>query len=262
MTDPALPRTALRGRSCEPDVRRRARTDDFGRVPHDLRISVAVGLTERPERLGPFVKALAAQRLAGGSSPFDDDAAEVLGALDEDLDVAAAELATLATVHPWLRIVPVRLGGAADRAGRARQLAADAACTRLLAAGDPAGLVVPLDLDDRLEPDALARCLAETEAGADAVRWGPEGGTLYLVGSAASAAGSAVTARAYAWVGGLDLDTSPAALADAVDAAGGLVAQHVDGAPVEAQPLPLGSAPSGPADRPPRMPARPAALAS
>ena len=225
MIDPALPRTPLRGRCCEADVRRRARTDDFGPIPHGLRASVTVALTERPERLRPFAAALAAQRV-DGDSPFDAGTAEVLVALDQGLDVSAAELATVATVYPWLRVVPVRLGDVADRAGRAHQLAADAACTRLLAAGDPSGLVVPLDLDARPAPDALARLLAEADRGADAVRDRPEVGTMYLVGADAPVdeAQVAVTARAYAWVGGLTADTRPGSLADAVGAAGGRVA--------------------------------------
>lgn len=260
MTDPALPRTALRGRSGEADVRRRARTDDFGPISHDLRVSAAVALTERPERLRPFAAALAAQRVAG-ASPFDDDVAEVLVALDEALDVSAAELATLATVHPWLRIVPVRLDAAPDRAGRARQLAADAACTRLLAAGDPAGLVVPLSLDARPAPDTLARCLAAADDGADAVRVSPEAGAMYLVGTAAPPDTVAVTARAYAWVGGLGLATTPDALADAVDAAGGLVVAPADVATAEPRTLPRGDALPAGAERSVRAPARRAALA-
>ena len=230
MTDAVLrPRTALRGRCREADVRRRGRTDDFGPVPRGLRVSVAAALTERPARLRALADALAAQRLPDGTSPFGEDVAEALVALDEDLDVSTAELATVATVHPWLRIVPVRLGGVADRAGRARQLAADAACTRLLAAGDPDGLVVPLDLDARPASDTLARMLAEVDRGADAVRNHPavESGALYLVGTSVPAGGGAValTARAYAWVGGLAADATPGALADAVDAAGGHVVE-------------------------------------
>ncbi|PAP75840.1 hypothetical protein [Rubrivirga marina] len=227
---PVRPRTPLRGRSCEADVRRRARTDDFGPVPRDLRVSVAVALTERPGRLRPFAAALAAQRV-DGASPFAENVAEVLIALDADLDVSAAELATLATVHPWLRIVPVRLDDAAGRPGRARQIAADAACTRLLAAGDPDGLVVPLDLDARPAPDALARVLAAAEGGADAIRDRPaaESRALCVVGTDVPAedALAAVTARAYAWVGGLATDATTDELANAVSDAGGLVADAV-----------------------------------
>lgn len=216
MTATVTPPPVLRGPSLEEAVRRRARPDGFGPVPDRLSLSVAVAVADRPERIERVVAALADQRDAAGGPLLSADVAEVLLVVDE----AAAEgraptLATLGAVHPWLRAVPVRLDGDADRG---LQVGLDAACTRLLAAGRPDGLVVAVDADAGLEADWICRARTAVADGAEAVRQPAAG--LTLVG-APGRAPLAVTARGYAWVGGLSSDA--AALVEALEGAGAAV---------------------------------------
>ena len=253
-----MTRRVLAGPSREDEVRRRARPDGFGPVPHDLHYVVAVPARDEADALPRLVAALDAQRDADGS-PFERGEAEALVVLNNCADRSADVLAALADERPWLRFVACRLGADESHVGRARQLAMDAACTRLLAAGRPDGLVLSTDADTEPAPDWIARTAAEIDLGVDAVggramlradergALAPGVRRLYLLDLAYRraleelrdlyapdlhdpfprhhhhfGASLAVTARAYAHVGGLPAvpTSEDVALADALVEAG------------------------------------------
>ena len=251
--------SALRGPSREQEVRRRARPDGFGPVAPSLRYAVAVPVRDEAEALPRLVAALDAQRDRAAGSPFARGEAEALLVLNNCTDGSAAVAAALAERRPWLRTVSVRLGPGEAHVGRARQLAMDAACTRLLAAGWPEGVVLSTDADTEPAPDWIARTAAELARGVDAVggramlraderaALAPGVRRLYLLDLAYRraieelrelyapdlhdpfprhhhhfGASLAVTARAYAHVGGLPAvpSSEDVALADALVEAG------------------------------------------
>ena len=195
-------------------------------------------------------------------------------------------LAAFAADRPWLRSVSVTLGPREAHVGRARQLAMDAACARLLAAGRPDGLLLSTDADTEPAPDWIARTAAEVAAGADAVggrallraderaALDPGVRRLYLLDLAYRraleelrdlyapdlhdpfprhhhhfGASLAVTARAYAWVGGLPAvpSSEDVALADALVEAGARL-RHSPSVRVRTSARSVGRAPGGLAD--------------
>ena len=248
----------MNGPHREDEVRRRARPDAFGPVADALTYSIAIPARDELEALPNLVAALDAQRDAAGS-PFARGEAEALVVLNNCADGSADVLAALAAARPWLRFVCVRLGPAEAHVGRARQLAMDAACVRLLAAGRPEGIILTTDADTEPAPDWIAQTAAEVAAGADAVggrtllraderaALSPDVRRLYLLDLAYRraleelrelyapsvhdpfprhhhhfGASLAVTARAYAHVGGLPAvpTSEDVALADALVEAG------------------------------------------
>ncbi len=248
----------MRGPYREAEVRRRARPDAFGPVSPALRFVVAVPARDEAEALPRLVAALDAQRDAAGS-PFDRGEAEALVVLNNGTDRSDEVLAALAVRRPWLRVASVTLGPDEAHVGRARQLAMDAACARLLEAGWPDGLILSTDADSEPAPDWIARTADEIRAGVDAVggrallraderaALHPGVRRLYLLDLAYRraleelrdlyapdlhdpfprhhhhfGASLAVTAKAYAWVGGLPAvpSSEDVALADALVEAG------------------------------------------
>jgi hypothetical protein len=254
-------------------------------VSPSLRVAVAIPARDEAKTLPRLVAALDAQRGAAGS-PFACGEAEALVVLNNCADRSAAVLAALAASRPWLRSVSVTLGPDDAHVGRARQLAMDAACARLLEAGRPDGLVLSTDADSEPEPDWIAQTVAEVAAGADAVggrallradeRAALEPGVrrLYLLDLAYRraleelrdlyapdlhdplprhhhhfGASLAVTARTYAWVGGLPAvpSSEDVALADALVEAGARL-RHSPGVRVRTSARSVGRAPGGLAD--------------
>lgn len=185
----------LAGPHHEEAVRRRARADAFGPVGERLRVSVALPLCDRPDALPELVEALAAQGDAEGS-PFARGEAEALVLLARE---DAGEAVGLLAVYPWLRLSTVACERGGVLPAWARQVALDAACVRLLASGRPEGLVVTAD--SPMPPDWLVQASAEAGRGADVALANPD---------APFDAGFAVSARAYAHVGGFPSDISGA----------------------------------------------------
>ncbi len=143
----------------------RARPDLFGPVPLGLRWSVVVPAKDEADALPRLVAALDRQRDERGS-PFARGEAETLLVLNNCRDATPQIAASLAETRPWLRWTHVTLTGAQAHVGRARQLAMDAACARLVAAED--GLILSTDADTEPAPDWLAANTREAER-ADAV---------------------------------------------------------------------------------------------
>ncbi len=275
----------LRGPSRESEVRRRACADGFGPVPAGLRAVVAVPVRDEAEALPRLVAALGAQRDAAGS-PFARGEAEALLVLNNCTDASGEVLAALVAGRPWLRVTSVVLGPGEAHVGRARQIVMDAACARLLAAGRPDGLVLSTDADSEPAPDWITRTAAEVAAGADAVggrallraderaALDPGVRRLYLLDLAYRraleelrdlyapdrhdpfprhhhhfGASLAVTAWAYAWVGGLPAvpSSEDVALADALVEAGARL-RHSPDVRVRTSARSVGRAPGGLAD--------------
>ncbi len=161
--DPAHTETAHR--SPEADVLARAQPDLFGPSSPALRMSVIVPARDEADRLPVLLAALDAQRDAGGR-PFPAGSVEALVLVNNSTD-GSAEIAR-AVAPPWVRVAEVTLGPAEAHVGRARQLLMDAACARLLAAGQPDGVICSTDADTRPAPDWLAMTAAEM-SGVDAV---------------------------------------------------------------------------------------------
>ena len=245
----------LLGPSRAAEVWRRTRPALFGHAPHGLRWSVAVPAKDEERALPRLVAALDRQR-DGRGSPFDRGEAEALVLLNNCRDGSADVVTSLAASRPWLRWAHVALHGDEAHVGRARQLAMDAACARLVTAGD--GLILSTDADTEPAPDWLAATVRESDR-ADVVggramlhadeREGLAPGVrrLYLldIGYRRAleelcalyapeshdpfprhhhqfGASLAVTARAYAHVGGLPAErtSEDVALIDALRAAG------------------------------------------
>ena len=215
---------------------RRARPALFGPVGQGLRWSVIVPAKDEEHALPRLVGALDRQR-DGHTSPFERGDAEALVLLNNCRDGSAEVLASLAADRPWLRWAHVTLHGADAHVGRARQIAMDAACARLVAADD--GLILSTDADTQPEPDWLAATVREAGhadvvggramlQSAERAALAPGVRRLYLLDLAYRraleevcalyapqdwdpfprhhhqfGASLAVTARAYAWVGGL-----------------------------------------------------------
>ena len=275
----------MRGPSHETEVRWRARPTDFGPVTPGLRYAVAVPARDEAEALPRLVAALDGQRDEDGS-PFARGEAEALVVLNNCSDGSAAVLGALAASRPWLRVTSVVLAPNEAHVGRARQLAMDAACARLLEADRPDGLILSTDADSEPEPDWIARTAAEVAAGADAVggramlraderaALDPGVRRLYLLDLAYRraleelrdlyapdlhdpfprhhhhfGASLAVTARAYAWVGGLPAvpSSEDVALADALVGAGARL-RHSPSVRVRTSARSVGRAPGGLAD--------------
>ncbi|PAP75846.1 glycosyltransferase [Rubrivirga marina] len=276
---------ALSGLSREFEVRQRARPDTFGPISPGLQSVVAVPARDEAGALPRLVAALDAQRDPAGS-PFARREAEALVVLNNCSDGSAGVLAALAADRPWLRVTSVVLGPGEAHVGRARQIAMDAACARLLAAGRPDGLVLSTDADSEPAPDWIARTAAEVAAGADAVggrallradervALHPGVRRLYLLDLAYRraleelrdlyapdlhdpfprhhhhfGASLAVTAGAYAWVGGLPAvpSSEDVALTDALVEAGARL-RHSPAVRVRTSARSVGRAPGGLAD--------------
>ena len=163
-------------------VLRRARPDIFGPVSSLLRWSVIVPARNEEEALPRLVAALDAQAFpASGEaadarpprpaspSPFATGEAEAIVLLNNCTDRSEAVLAGLAASRPWLRWRHVRLAAPEAHVGRARQIAMDAACARLLRAGNRGGAILSTDADTAPAPDWIAQTAAEVSRGADAV---------------------------------------------------------------------------------------------
>ena len=243
----------LRGPSREAEVWHRARPALFGPVGRGLRWSVVVPARDEARALPRLVAALDRQR-DGRGRPFARGEAEALVLLNNCRDATAAVAAALAETRPWLRWAHVALRGARAHVGAARQLAMDAACVRL--GGE--GLILSTDADTAPAPDWLAATAREAEraevVGGRALLHADERAALapgvrrlYLLDIAYRraleelcalyaperhdpfprhhhqfGASLAVTARAYAWVGGLPAarTSEDVALVDALRAAG------------------------------------------
>ena len=272
----------LTGPSRHAEVWRRARPALFGPVGPCLRWSVVVPARDEEGALPRLVAALDRQR-DGRGSPFARGEAEALVLLNNCRDRSAAVLAPLAAARPWLRWAHVALEGADAHVGRARQIAMDAACARLVAADD--GLILSTDADTEPAPDWLAATVREARH-ADAVggrallqtaeraALAPGVRRLYLLDLAYRraleelcalyapehwdpfprhhhqfGASLAVTARAYAWVGGLPAARSSedVALVDRLRAASGRL-RHSPAVRVRTSARAVGRAEGGLAD--------------
>ena len=279
------PPPTLRGPSRAADVLRRAMGPEVGPVPAGLRYVVAVPARDEAEALPRLVAALEAQRDPEGS-PFERAEAEALVVLNNCADRSAAVVEALAATRPWLRTLSVRLGPVEAHVGRARQIAMDAACVRLLEAGRPGGIVISTDADTEPAPDWVAQTAAEVARGADAVggrallraderaALAPGVRRLYLLDLAYRraleelrdlyapcpfdplprhhhhfGASLAVTARAYAHVGGMPAvpTSEDVALADALVEAGARL-RHSPAVRVRTSARACGRAPGGLAD--------------
>ena len=254
----AASRPPLRGPSRADDVWRRARPALFGRVPPALRWSVAVPVKDEAGALPRLVATLDRQR-DGRGSPFGRGEAEALLLLNDCRDQTPAVADELARTRPWLRWTHVTLPAPDAHVGTARQLAMDAACIRL--AGTVDGVVLSTDADTEPAPDWLAATAREAERAEvvggramlradERARLAPGVRRLYLLDLAYRraleevcalyapephdpfprhhhqfGASLAVTARAYAHVGGLPAEPveEDVALVDALRAAGARV---------------------------------------
>ncbi len=148
----------------------RARPALFGPASPGLRASVVVPVKDEAARLPALVDALARQRDTDGRA-FPAGTVDVLVLLNNCADDSAAALAEACARHPALdiRAASVTLPPAEAHVGCARQLLMDAACARLEGAGSAAGVICSTDADTVPAPDWIARTLAEMEVGADAV---------------------------------------------------------------------------------------------
>ena len=151
------------------DVLGRAEPGLFGPVSPRLGVSVVVPARDEARRLPALVAALARQRDLSGR-PFRRGTVEVLVLLNNCTDRSAWALARSAARDGLrVRATRVTLPDGEAHVGRARQILMDAACARLHAAGRPDGVVCSTDADTAPAPDWVAQTLAEVGQGVDAV---------------------------------------------------------------------------------------------
>jgi glucosyl-3-phosphoglycerate synthase len=146
-----------------------------------LRAVVVVPARDEERRIGACLRALGAQRGVAA------DAYEVVVVLDRCTDATRETAAAAAAgIAAPVRIVDSPGAGV----GVARRHGMDLACTRLVAAGAPDGLVVTTDADTVAAPDWLAEQLALSARGAEAI-----GGRIVLAEDDAGQLAPATLAR-------------------------------------------------------------------
>ncbi len=147
------------------DVSPRPLLLDLPSPPPGLRAVIAVPARDEAEALPALVAALAAQHDGAGGTLLGVEALVVVNnSRDGSADVArAAAHAAGGTVR--VHVAEVALAPHEAHAGRARQVAMDAAAARVGARG----AVLTTDADTRPASDWVAATLAELAAGADAV---------------------------------------------------------------------------------------------
>jgi len=122
---------------------------------------VVVPARDEEERVGACLDALAAQ------VAIEPPEYEVLLVLDACTDETAERVRAAAARHFELRLY--LLDGPGRGSGPARALGMNTACERLHAAGRPSGLIASTDADSRVAPDWLSAQLAAAERGARAI---------------------------------------------------------------------------------------------
>lgn len=130
--------------------------------PHaDLRISVVVPAKDEEALIGACLEALAVQKGVQTSS------CEVLLVLDGCTDRTEDRALQAAAEHPGLRLH--LLDGPGRGAGHARRVGMEAACERLFSLGRPGGLIASTDADTVVAPDWLRLQLEAAGRGARAI---------------------------------------------------------------------------------------------
>ncbi len=146
-----------------------------------LEAVVVVPARDEEQRIGPCLEALGAQR---GITP---GAFAVVVVLDRCTDgTRAVALAAAERLDVPVDVVDAPAAGV----GAARRHGMDRACARLLAAGNPDGLIATTDADTVVAPDWLAEQLALVAAGAAAI-----GGEIVLSADDAGRLAPATLAR-------------------------------------------------------------------
>jgi len=147
-----------------------AHTETLPAPEPTLRAVVVVPARDEQQRIGPCLRALAAQR----DVPCEQY--EVIVVLDGCVDETAETARLAASRAPGLRLRHVELHSP-QGVGRARRLGMDIACERLLSVDRPGGLIASTDADSIVAPDWLHAQLQLLGAGAEAI-----GGRIELDG--------------------------------------------------------------------------------
>lgn len=135
-----------------------------------LVVSVIVPAKDEAANLPAILAALAAQTNLHGQA-LPPDSFEVIVLANNCTDATAAVVRRQARHLPLLalHVAELWLPTAQAHVGRARGLLMDAACARLKAVDQPAGIIASTDADTRVAPTWLACIQAEIALGADAV---------------------------------------------------------------------------------------------
>jgi glucosyl-3-phosphoglycerate synthase len=146
-----------------------------------LEAVVVVPARDEEQRIGACLRALGAQRGVA------HDAFAVVVVLDRCTDdTQAAALAAAERIDVAVEVVDAPAAGV----GAARRHGMDRACARLLATGNPDGLIATTDADTVVAPDWLAEQLALVRDGAEAI-----GGEIVLSAEDADRLAPATLAR-------------------------------------------------------------------
>lgn len=158
--------------AASPARARRRRVPDWKQLPPaDCRLEVTVVMPVRDEarRLPAALRALAAQCQPDGT-PFDAARFEIIVLANNCSDASADIVRRFAARRPHLNlhVVEVAFPAAIAHVGHARACLMNEAWRRLSSRGD-GGVIASTDGDTRVDRGWLAATLAEVQAGADAV---------------------------------------------------------------------------------------------